>query len=115
MNTKNKGNIAETKACEFLEKKGFNILERNFYFKGGEIDTIAYKNNTLHFIEVKSGFKFEPIYNITPAKIKRIIKGAHIYMRQKGFASSPFCIDAIIIKGDSVKNSVEFFENLTLI
>jgi len=115
MNTKSKGNIAEEIACEFLKNNGFKIIERNFYFKGGEIDIIAFKDNTLHFIEVKSGKNFEPIYNITPAKIKRIIKGAYIYMRQKKFASSPFCIDAIVIKGDSIENSVEFLQNLTLI
>ncbi len=116
MNTKSKGNIGENIACKFLEDKNFKILDRNFYFKGGEIDIIAYKNNTLHFIEVKSGFGFEPVYNITQSKIKRIIKGAYIYMRQKGFASSPFCIDAIIVKGESVgKYSVEYFQNLTLL
>ena len=113
MNTKFKGNIAEDIACEYLIQKNFKILKRNFYFKGGEIDIIAYKDNVLHFIEVKSGQTFEPIYNITPSKINRIIKGAYIFMRKKNFTSSPFCIDAIIVKGNSVENSIEFFENLT--
>ena len=111
MNTKSKGNTAEEKACGFLEKNGFKILKRNFYFKGGEIDIIAYKNNTLHFIEVKSGISFEPVFNITQSKIKRIIKGAYIYMRQNKFTSTPFCIDAIIIK----ENSIEHLQNITLI
>jgi len=111
MNTKSKGNIAEKKACEFLEKNNFKILKRNFYFKGGEIDIIAFKENTLHFIEVKSGSGFEPVFNITPSKIKRITKGAYIYMGLKKFTSTPFCIDAIIIKDDSV----EYLKNITLI
>jgi len=109
MNTKFKGNIAENKACEFLEKNGFKVIERNFYFKGGEIDIIALKNNTLHFIEVKSGNNFEPIYNITPSKIKKIIKGAYIYRKQKNI-NIPFCIDAIIIK----KDMIEHIKNITL-
>ncbi len=110
MNTKSKGNKAENIACKYLTKNNYKILDRNFYFKGGEIDIIAYKENVLHFIEVKSGNNFEPIYNITPSKMKRIIKGAYIYMRQKKFTSTPFCIDAIIIK----KDSIEFLRNLTL-
>ena len=111
MNTKSKGNLAEDKACDFLENNGFKIIKRNFYFKGGEIDIIAFKNNILHFIEVKSGTSFEPVYNITQSKIKRVIKGAYIYMRQKKFTSTPFCIDAIIIK----ENSIEHLQNITLI
>ncbi len=110
MNTKTKGNLAEDKACEFLIQKGYKILNRNFYFKGGEIDIIALKNHTIHFIEVKSGSGFEPIFNITPSKIKRIIKGANIYM-QKNRLNNAFCIDAIIIK----KDLIEHLKNLTLI
>jgi len=109
MNTKTKGNKAEEKACKFLEKKGFKILRRNFYFKGGEIDIIALKNNTIHFIEVKSGKKFEPVYNITSSKLQKIIKGAYTYI-QKENLNLPFCIDAIIIKD----KKIDFLENLTL-
>ncbi len=110
MNTKTKGNLAEDKACEFLIKKEYKILKRNFYFKGGEIDIIAFKNHTIHFIEVKSGSSFEPIFNITPSKIKRIIKGANIYM-QKTKLNKAFCIDALIIKD----NNIEHIKNITLI
>jgi len=110
MNTKIKGNIAENRACKFLEKKNFKIIERNFYFKGGEIDIIALKNQTLHFIEVKSGNSFEPIYNITTSKISRIIKGAYIYMK-KNKLNYAFSIDAIIVKD----TQIEYLPNLTLI
>jgi len=110
MNTKSKGNIAEKKACEFLEKNGFQILKKNFFFKGGEIDIIAFKENTLHFIEVKSGDNFEPIYNITPSKLRKIIKGVYIYIKQNHL-NYKFCIDAIIIKN----NSIEHIKNITLI
>ena len=114
MNTKTKGNEAENIAINFLKENGYEIIERNFYFKGGEIDIIAIKDNVLHFIEVKSGEGFEPIYNITPSKLKRIIKGAHIFMKKKKL-NNAFSIDAIIIKKESIKNSIEFFQNLTLI
>jgi len=110
MNTKNKGNIAEDRACKYLEEKNFKILKRNFYFKGGEIDIIAFKDKTLHFIEVKSGNNFEPIYNITKSKINRIIKGAYIFMKKNRLYYT-FSIDAIIIKD----NEIQHLSNLTLI
>ncbi len=70
-----KGNIAEDKACEFLLEKGFVLVERNFYSRFGEVDIIAFKEDVLHFIEVKSGDDYEKaIQNITPTKLSRFIR-----------------------------------------
>ncbi len=74
MNSRHKGAQAEDFACVFLRECGFEILERNFFARYGEIDIIALKDNVVHFIEVKSGESFEPIYNITPSKIKKLTK-----------------------------------------
>ena len=109
MNTKTKGNIAEKKASEFLRSKGFKIVKKNFYTRFGEIDIIAFKDDVFHFVEVKSGNNFEPIYNITPTKLQRIIKSAYVYLK-KHRINSAFCIDAIIIKN----NNIEYIENITL-
>ncbi|WP_457561295.1 YraN family protein [Caminibacter sp.] len=109
MNTYNKGKIAEKQAGEFLEKNGFKIIEYNFYCRGGEIDIIAFKNGVFHFVEVKSGNGFEPVFNITPTKIKRLIKCIYQYLK-KNRINSAFCLDALIIK----ENSIEFIENITL-
>jgi putative endonuclease len=107
MNTRNKGNIAEIKAVEYLKNKNFKIIKRNFYTKFGEIDIIAFKDNVFHFIEVKSGKNFDPIYNITPSKLNRIIKSAYVYLKKHNI-NLAFCIDAIIIK-----DNIEFIENIT--
>ncbi|MBL7044987.1 MAG: YraN family protein [Parcubacteria group bacterium] len=48
------GEIGENVACRFLMKHNFEIIERNYWKKWGEIDIIAKKNNILHFIEVKT-------------------------------------------------------------
>ncbi len=46
--------IGENAAAEFLKKKGYVILERNFRKGYGEIDIIAVKKGTLVFVEVKT-------------------------------------------------------------
>jgi len=104
MNTRKIGNRAEDKACKYLTEHGYRIIERNFYSKFGEIDIIAYKDDVLHFIEVKSGNNFEPVYNITPSKIKRIVKTAQYYMKLNKL-DPVFCIDAVIVK-DGVEHLV---------
>lgn len=48
------GQLGEDLACRFLMKHGFEIIERNYWKKWGEIDIIARKANKLHFVEVKS-------------------------------------------------------------
>jgi len=108
---KNFGNQSETLGTHFLEQEGFVILERNYFArKLGEIDIIASRDDILHFIEVKSGkTDFDPVYNVTPSKLRKIINSAHYYMKTKKIDTA-FSIDALIIRYDEV----EFIENVTL-
>ena len=105
------GNESEELATRYLEDSGFFIVERNFYArKLGEIDIIAQKGDVLHFIEVKSGrADFDPIYNMTATKIRRVVNSAWYYLKSKNIDTS-FSIDALIIR----KGSVELIENITL-
>jgi len=105
------GDQSEELATLFLEQERYIIIERNYFArKLGEIDIIAMQDEVLHFIEVKSGkADFDPIYNVTPAKLRKVINSAHYYMKSKNI-DLPFSIDALIIRGDEV----EFIENVTL-
>jgi putative endonuclease len=107
--SRKKGDEAELQAREYLVSQGFRILETNYYSVEGEIDIIAFRDNTLHIVEVKSGKYFEPIYNITPKKLKRIIRTTDYFIKQKKL-SLPYCIDAVIVKNDSI----ELIENITI-
>ncbi|PLY08607.1 MAG: YraN family protein [Arcobacter sp.] len=111
MSTQYKGKYAEKKACEYLSSQGFKIIEQNFFAKKiGEIDIIASKNKTYHFIEVKSGLEYETaINNITPSKLSKIKRSIDYYLQTKKL-DVDFCIDAIIV----VDEELEFLENITL-
>lgn len=105
------GDESETLATAFLEQQGFVIMERNYFArKLGEIDIIATCDGILHFIEVKSGkADFDPIYNVTPSRVRKVINSAHYYMKTKNL-DVVFSIDALIIRHDEV----EFIENIKL-
>ncbi len=105
------GDESENLATLFLEQESYIIIERNYFArKLGEIDIIAMKDEILHFIEVKSGkADFDPVYNVTPAKLRKVINSAQYYLKSKNLDLS-FSIDALIIRGDEV----EFIENVTL-
>ena len=105
-----KGDIAEEKACEFLVNAGYTIVERNFYSRFGEIDIIATKESVLHFVEVKSGLDYESaVQNITPQKLSRLVKTAHVYMK-KNALDVDFMIDALIV----TPKNIELIQNITL-
>ena len=48
------GNMGENIATMFLVKQGYDIIERNYLKKWGEIDIVAKKDKKLHFVEVKT-------------------------------------------------------------
>ena len=110
MNTKNKGDYFEDKAVDYLKDIGFEIVQRNYYAKKlGEIDIIALKNDTYHFVEVKSGDSFEAVYNITPQKLYKLYRSIDFYLKQKNLDVA-YCVDAIIFAGEDL----EYLENITL-
>jgi len=51
---KKTGAAGEKAAEDFLRKKGYRILERNFYTKFGEIDLVCRKDKVMVFVEVKT-------------------------------------------------------------
>ncbi|RDU69238.1 YraN family protein [Helicobacter cholecystus] len=103
------GNYYEEKGCEFLKDNGFEIIERNFYSRFGEIDIIALKDKVLHFIEVKGSARRNPVYAITSKKLHKINQTIGFYFYQNDVRFD-YCIDALIICGDEVT----LLENITI-
>lgn len=108
--SRSKGDVAEEKACEYLNSQGFKIIEQNFYAKKlGEIDIIASKDLVYHFIEVKSAQDYEiAVNNLTPNKLSKIKRSVEYYLQNKKLNVN-FCLDAIIV----VDDEIEFLENIT--
>lgn len=54
MHNKDLGARGEEVAVDFLKRRGFSILERNWTCFAGEADIIALDDEAIHFIEVKT-------------------------------------------------------------
>jgi putative endonuclease len=50
------GSFGEKMACDWLVRKGYTVLARNFHAQGGEIDIVAFlaRNKEIVFVEVKT-------------------------------------------------------------
>ena len=92
--TSQTGALGEDIARQFLERRGFKVIEMNYRKPWGEIDIIALKNNEVRFIEVKAvsgdleslsreSNSYRPEEQIHPAKLKKIVRTAQLYMAQK--------------------------------
>ncbi len=116
MNTKRVGDIGEERAVEFLKKKGYKILARNYRCRFGEIDIIAKHRDYFVFIEVKTRrYKSygRPIESINGLKISRILKTVNFYLSQNRIYDSSMRIDAIeVFLNDSKNIEINHIENI---
>lgn len=90
------GNVGEEVACQFLERKGFKIIKRNYLKPWGEIDIVAEKGDTVRFIEVKAvsreslpelsreNIDYRLEEQVHPAKLRKIARTAEMYMNECG-------------------------------
>ena len=75
--------LGENKACKYLQKNKYKIIERNFRCKFGEIDIIAKNNKEIIFIEIKTRERITyglPAEAITYTKQKHMYKTAQYYL-----------------------------------
>ena len=77
------GKDGEKFAVDFLLKKGYEILHRNWRYSFYEIDIIARRNKMLHIIEVKTltaGYPGYPEDSVTKRKFKRLLNAADEFL-----------------------------------
>lgn len=79
------GHLGEDRATEYLKSIGYEILDRNYRCKSGEIDIIAKdaQSNCLVFAEVKSrrnNAYSAPSEAVNPSKQRKIIESCKQYL-----------------------------------
>jgi putative endonuclease len=83
-NSRTKGAESESLAVEFLEKNGYQILDRNWYNNHHELDIIAKKDGIIAIVEVRSLSSFyfqEPYQSVNKNKQRLIILATNAYIR----------------------------------
>jgi len=113
--TKKKGDFGEQLAVDFLEKKGFKIIEKQYRYGKGELDLIAWHGNTLVFIEVKTRLNLYyglPEEGITRGKILQIRKTAEAYLHEKAINDTECRFDVVgILKTGEDEYKITHLEN----
>ena len=114
MNRRRTGAEYEEQAALWLSRNGFEILERNFFCRGGEIDLVAKEGVCLVFVEVKyrrNKAAGHPAEAVTRHKQKKIIHAAEYYCWKHRIADTCPCrFDVVAILGDEVEHMRNAFE-----
>ena len=90
------GAFGEKVAAEYLRRHGFRIRDRNVARKIGELDIIAEKEDTLHFVEVKTVLaedfplaenkgedRYDPSLNLHETKVRKVARTGEWYVLEK--------------------------------
>lgn len=108
------GDWGEEQAARYVAKMGYEIVERNFRCKAGEIDIIARDGRVLCFVEVKarSSLTFgRPSEAITKIKRLHLLRTAQFYLLLHNITESETRIDVIEILKIGGKTYVNHIEN----
>ena len=106
-----KGAIGEVAAARFLREKGYRILSSNYRCRQGDVDIIAAVGEYIVFAEVKTrsaNAMYTPREAVTPAKQRRLIQTALIYMSKYPTSLQPrFDVVEVVTTPESAYKIVE--------
>jgi putative endonuclease len=105
MSTVEQGRRGEDRVAALLARRGYQLLERNYRCKLGEIDVVAADGDTLVFVEVRTrsrGDRGSALETVRAGKQRRIARVAQHYLsfRRPGYDKCRF--DVVGITGDDV-------------
>lgn len=110
-NNKIIGNYGEEIAAKYLAGKGFEIINRNYLKKWGEIDIVTRRTGKVHFVEVKtvsyetkqqlfasvSRGTWRPEDNVHAYKIKKLSRAIESWLMEKRYEGD-WQIDVVAVK-----------------
>lgn len=116
------GRRGEDLAVDFLEQRGYRILERNYRFERSEVDIVCFEpdDRNVHrgeivFVEVKTRTSTAfgmPEESVTPEKQRHIIKASRAYLYEAGLERSPCRFDVVsVLIGREAAPEVRHFKD----
>jgi len=109
-----RGRKGEFLAGEFLQSRGLRIICRNFRCPIGEIDLIAWDEETIVFVEVRSRYSANyglPQESITKTKQRRLTRLAQWYLKQNRLEGKPARFDVVAIDWQRLEPKISWLVN----
>ena len=104
------GKIGEDLAAEFLQKKGYQILKRNWGNKWGEIDVICRYGDITIFVEVKTKVGEDwgaPEEMVNKRKLFQVQRMASVYLAE---GQKRLDVVAVVLNQDLTVKRINHYE-----
>jgi putative endonuclease len=106
------GKTGEDLACCELTRRGYDILERRYRTRYGEIDIVARQGDTIVFVEVKA--RTTDTYGngeagVTPWKQQRIVRMALDFLTRRRMADHSCRFDVVTVDFAAGRPSIKVY------
>ena len=118
------GQVGEETVANHLARKGYAIIGRNYRKKWGEIDIIAKKDDSIHFVEVKtvsygtqssdvSHGTYMPEENVSRRKLQRIFRTIETWLLENRYTGAwQVDVASVWIDEKHRKGRIKLIENV---
>lgn len=107
-----RGRAAEEVAVRYLKGRGWEILDRNVRFPGGELDIVARQGRDIVFVEVRSSRRaspFPPEASLGPRKKRNLIRAAAAWLGREGLGEALCRFDLIAVEFTGPRMAVRHY------
>lgn len=109
------GQAAETLACDYLQRNGLKLVQRNYRCRRGELDLVMQQGEVVVFVEVR--FRSPSAYadgiaSVDRHKQEKLLAAAQHYLQQHPDAARRPCrFDVVAVTPERGENRVEWITN----
>jgi len=97
------GRFGEVVAEVFLRRQGYEIVERNWRYRQGEIDLVARQGGDWVIVEVRTRRSMTcgtPEESLTVTKQRRLLRAATAFFQERELEDVPWRIDLVAVEVD---------------
>jgi putative endonuclease len=108
------GKLGEDLACAELSRRGYELLDRRYRTRYGEIDIVARHEGVIVFVEVKaraSAAFGDGAEAVTGGKQHRIGQMAVDFLSRRRLTNQPCRFDVVAVSFDHGRPCVDVYEN----